>query len=247
MRLHILSDLHIEFGDFEPPTTDADMVVLAGDIGVGVAGLRWAASRFADRPVIYVPGNHEFYHHDIALVDELRAVAPSHVHVLDNDEVEINGVRFLGATLWTDFSLFGEAEQLFAMQHAQQCMTDFAIIHKGARRFKPEDALKLHVKSHRWLAAKLAKPCDGRTVIVTHHAPSARSIHDRYSGSLLSGAFASNLEKMMGADHVALWIHGHMHDSFDYIINGTRVICNPRGYTPDALNPDFKADFVVDI
>jgi Icc-related predicted phosphoesterase len=247
MKLHILNDLHIEFGDFEPPHTDADVVVLAGDIGVGVAGVHWAASRFSHRPVIYVPGNHEFYKHDIALIDELKAAAPDHVHVLDNDEVNIAGGRFLGATLWTDFALDGDSEQSFAMQFAQQCMADFTIISNGARRFKPEDALKLHIKSRRWLASKLAEPYDGRTVVVTHHAPSARSIHDRYKGSPLSGAFTSNLENVMGADRVALWIHGHMHDSFDYEISGTRVVCNPRGYTPDELNPGFSADLTIEV
>jgi len=247
MKLHILNDLHIEFGDFEPPDTDADVVILAGDIGVGVAGLHWAAAHFADRPVIYVPGNHEFYHHDIGLLDELRAAAPAHVHVLDNDEVNIGGVRFLGATLWTDFALDGESEQLFALQYARQRMNDFAIISNGARLFRPEDALKLHVKSRRWIAAKLDEPCAGGTVVVTHHAPSARSIHERFAGSPLSAAFASDLENIMGADRAALWIHGHMHDSFDYEINGTRVVCNPRGYTPFELNPDFRADFVAGI
>jgi predicted phosphodiesterase len=85
MKLHILNDLHIEFEDFEHPVIEADVVVLAGDIGVGMEGLRWAEARFPDRPVIYVPGNHEFYHHDIALIDELKAEAPDNIHVLNDD------------------------------------------------------------------------------------------------------------------------------------------------------------------
>jgi hypothetical protein len=125
MKLHILNDLHIEFEDFAPPATDADVVILAGDIGVGMAGLSWAKIRFPDRPVIYVPGNHEFYHHDIALIDELKAQAPDHIHILNDDQVIIDGVRFLGSILWTDFGLFGEADKFFAMQQARQQMTDF--------------------------------------------------------------------------------------------------------------------------
>lgn len=247
MKLHILTDLHIEFGDFTPPQTDADVVVLAGDIGLGLSGLRWAAQRFPDRPVIYVAGNHEFYRHDIRLLEQLRADAPGNVHFLENDSVEIDGVRFLGATLWTDFELFGVAEQYFAMQHARQYMTDFTIIRNAGLRFTPNDALALHTQSRDWLTVMLAEPFDGRTVVVTHHAPSVQSIHTRYASDLLSAAFASNLETLMGRDRAALWIHGHMHDSFDYEINGTRVLCNPRGYTPDALNPAFRADFVVKI
>ena len=188
MKLHILNDLHIEFEDFEPPATDADVVILAGDIGVGMEGLRWAKTRFPDRPVIYVPGNHEFYHHDIALIDELKAQAPDHIHVLNDDQVIIDGVRFLGSILWTDFALFGEADKFFAMQQARQQMTDFSIIQNGGQRFTPEDAIRLHTASRDWLAAMLAEPFAGKTVVVTHHAPSSQSVHPRYASDLLAQA-----------------------------------------------------------
>lgn len=247
MKLHILNDLHIEFEDFEPPATDADVVVLAGDIGVGMDGLRWAEARFPDRPVIYVAGNHEFYHHDIDLIDELRAEAPDHIHVLNDDRVVIDGVRFLGSVLWTDFALFGEADRFFAMQTARQRMMDFSIIQNHGRCFTPENAIRLHTASRDWLASMLAEPFDGKTVVVTHHAPSSRSVPSRYASSQLAPAFASNLEGLMDGDRVALWIHGHIHDSFDYEIYGTRVVCNPRGYAPKALTPDFRPDFVVEI
>jgi predicted phosphodiesterase len=247
MKLHILNDLHIEFGDFEPPATDADVVVLAGDIGVGVEGLRWASERFPARPVIYVPGNHEFYHHDIALIDELKAQAPDHIHVLNDDQVIIDGVRFLGSILWTDFALFGEADRFFAMQQARQQMTDFSIIQNGSQRFTLEDAIRLHTASREWLAAMLAESFAGKTVVVTHHAPSSQSVHPRYANDLLTPAFASNLENLMDGDRAALWIHGHMHDPFDYEIYGTRVVCSPRGYAPNSLTPEFRPDWVVEV
>ena len=114
MKLHILSDLHTEFAAFSPPETDADVVVLAGDIGVGLNGIEWAARRFPEVPVIYVPGNHEFYGHDIGLTDELKAAAPPNIHVLNNGRLEFDGVRFLASTLWTDFRLHGEGEAWFA-------------------------------------------------------------------------------------------------------------------------------------
>jgi len=247
MKLHILNDLHIEFEDFVPPATDADVVVLAGDIGVGVEGLRWAEARFPDKPVIYVPGNHEFYYHDMALMEELKAQAPDNIHVLNDDSVEIDGVQILGSILWTDFALFGETDKFFAMQQARQRMTDFSIIQMHGRCFTPEDAIKLHAASRDWLAAMLAEPFAGETVVVTHHAPSSRSVHPRYTHDLLTPAFASNLEALMGGDRFALWIHGHMHESFDYEICGSRVVCNPRGYAPAALNPEFKPDWIVEI
>ena len=247
MKLHILNDLHIEFEDFTPPETDADIVILAGDIGVGLGGLQWAEAQFPDRPVIYVPGNHEFYHHDIALIDELKAQAPAHIHVLNDDQVVIDGVRFLGSILWADFALFGEADKFFAMQAARQRMTDFEIIQNHVQCFTPEDAIRLHNGSRDWLAAMLTESFDGKTVVVTHHAPSSQSVYPRYARDLLTPAFASNLESLMEGERVALWAHGHMHESFDYEIYGTRVVCNPRGYAPEALNPEFRLDWVLKV
>ncbi|MEA2078417.1 MAG: metallophosphoesterase family protein [Pseudomonadota bacterium] len=247
MKLHILSDLHIEFADFVPPATDADVIVLAGDIGVGLEGLYWAESCFPDQPVIYVPGNHEYYHHDITLTDELKHCAPQHIHVLNDDPLEIDGVRFLGSVLWTDFALFGEVDRSFSMQRAGRGMNDFALIQCNGAPFTPDDALGLHAASRDWLAESLADPFDGKTVVVTHHAPSARSVAPRYARNHLSPAFASNLEPLMDAERALLWIHGHIHDPCDYEIHGTRVVCNPRGYAPHALAPAFRPDLVVEI
>ncbi len=247
MKLHILNDLHIEFDDFNPPVTDADVVVLAGDIGVGLDALAWMERCFPDRPVIYVPGNHEYYHHDLNLVRALQRNAPAHVHVLDNDVIEISGVRFLGSTLWADFLLYGIVDQCVCMLLARHGLSDFNLIRYQARLFKPEDAVRLHAQSRHWLAQMLAQPFAGRTVVVTHHAPSPRSVHPRYAHNLLTPAFASDLEGLMGARRVALWVHGHTHDPFDYQVHGTRIVCNPRGYAPDQLSEGFQPDLVVQV
>ena len=212
-----------------------------------VGGSERTQARFPDKPVIYMPGNHEFYQYDITLIDELKAEAADNIHVLNDDQVVIDGVRFLGSILWTDFTLFGEADKFFAMQTARQQMMDFSIIQNHDQRFTPEDAIKLHEASRDWLAIMLADVFDGKTVVVTHHAPSSRSVHPRYTSNLLTPAFASNLDNLMNGSRAELWIHGHMHESFDYEIYGTRVICNPRGYSPEALNPDFRPDRIVEI
>jgi predicted phosphodiesterase len=247
MKLHILNDLHVEFEDFAPPATDADVVILGGDIGVGMGGMQWAEASFSDRPVIYVPGNHEFYDYDLSLVEALKAQAPEYIYILNDDQVVIDGVRYRGSILWTDFGLFGEADRFFAMQQARQQMTDFSIIQNGGQLFTPEDAIQMHMASRDWMAATLAEPFDGKTVVATHHAPSSQSGHPRYASDLLTPAFASNLENLMDSDQPALWVHGHMHESYDYEIYGTRVVCDPRGYAPDALNPDFRADWVMEV
>lgn len=247
MKLHVLSDLHIEFGDFEPPATDADVVILAGDIGVGMGGLRWVESRFQDRPVIYVPGNHEFYRHDLELIDELKEQAPPHIHVLNNDMAEIGGVRFLGCVLWTDFAINGEGKKQAAVQYARAKMNDFQIIQQHGQPFTPESSIALHQESRTWLGRRLAEPFEGRTVVVTHHMPSPRSIPSRFAGSPLTPAFVSDTEELIDAERLALWVHGHTHDPFDYELNGSRVLCNPRGYYDYELTEGFRPDLVVEV
>ena len=150
MKIHVLNDLHIEFADFDIPDTDADVIVLAGDIGVGTDGLKWIAQQAVKKPVIYVPGNHEFYQHDLALVKHLKDKALSHIHVLDNDQVEIDGVRFLGSILWTDFALYGEADKVLSMQHAKSSMSDFNLINNGHGPFTPQDSIIRHEYSRQW-------------------------------------------------------------------------------------------------
>jgi Icc-related predicted phosphoesterase len=247
MKLHVLSDLHLEFADFAPPATGADVVVLAGDIGVGMAGLEWAARRFADRPVVYVPGNHEFYDHDIALVDELETAAPENVHLLNDGAVELDGVRFLGCTLWTDFKLYGEGEAWFARQRARQSLHDFDTIRNRGRRLTPEDTVALHERSRAWLARELARAFDGPTVVVTHFLPAAPSIARQFANDPLNPAFASRLEHVIEKYRPALWIHGHTHVPCDYELFGTRVVCNPRGYPSETIGEGFSPGLVVEV
>ena len=247
MKLHVLSDLHTEFADFSPPETDADVVILAGDIGVGLGGIEWAARQFPKAPVIYVPGNHEFYGHDIGLTDELKAAAPANIDVLNNDKLELHGIRFLGSTLWTDFNLHGDEEAWFARQCAKQLMKDFASIHNGSRRFTPEDSVELHEASKTWLVGELERKFEGPTVVVTHHLPASTSVALRYANDPLNPAFASSLEDVIEKHRPELWIHGHTHAPCDYELFDTRIICNPLGYPGENRRSEFRDDLVVSI
>ncbi|MBI5441072.1 MAG: metallophosphoesterase family protein [Deltaproteobacteria bacterium] len=251
MRLHILSDLHLEYRrPLDLPRVDADVVVLAGDVDLGTEGVRWAARTFP-KPVIYVPGNHEFYTHDVdTALSRLRAEGrrSGHVHVLANDTWTYQGVRFVGTTLWTDFALFGPERANLAMNHCQRSMRDFQVIRQGWRRLTPEGWAGLHTENLGWLSSILSEPCPGPTVVVTHHLPSRRSVVTEYRTALLSAAFASDLEYLIGRNHARLWIHGHTHRSLRYRLKGTEVVCNPRGYpllTGQWENPEFEADLVV--
>jgi predicted phosphodiesterase len=230
MRLHILSDLHIESTAFDPPDTGADVMILAGDIHNGTQGLEWAASRFPHRRVLYVPGNHEYYDGDLrsgmaALAAAARELG---IDLLDNAAMEMDGVRFLGATLWTDFCLDGIERRAEIMQLSRPYIVDFRAIRDGDGLFTPEASVRLHEKSRRWLGERLAEHHAGPTVVITHHAPHPLSVHPRFAAHPANGGFVSNLEDLMGA--AVLWIHGHTHNSFDYSVKGTRVVCNPRGY-----------------
>ncbi len=246
MKLHILSDLHLEFCRFTPPPTDAGVVILAGDIHVSTHGFGWARAMFPQQEILYVAGNHEFYRYDWdAHLDAMRAEARRHrIHFLEDDAVVIGGVRFLGTTLWTDFDYFGEHLRERAMHACVQYLADFSQIHTradpaGSRHstdsmhsngglLTPALVRARHLASRAWLEQQLATPFDGKTVAVTHHLPAHKSVALRYRLDLGSAGFASRLEYLMG--QCALWVHGHTHDCFDYTIKKTRVICNPRGY-----------------
>ena len=253
MKLNILSDLHLGFGLMERPLNDADVVVLAGDIARPRQAAAWAL-RFR-KPVLYVIGNHEFYGSSIdGTVAQLRALfAGTNVHLLERDELIIDGVRFLGATLWSDFKLDAdEAARALAIEEATRLVRDFSRIRRrddGDALFTPLDARALFDRDADWLDQQLALAHDGPTVVITHHAPSPRSIPPRFAGSPLNACFVSNAERLLGGERVHYWIHGHLHDSFDYDIAGTRVLCNPRGYAKDGQveNARFNPHLVVEV
>jgi Icc-related predicted phosphoesterase len=242
-RLRIFSDLHLEFVDWIPPPVAADAIVLAGDISIGVQGVQWARRQFPDTPVVYVPGNHEFYGARLPdALEELRTEAQRlGVHFLDGDECILGGTRFLGTTLWTDYELYGSAPADLerAMADAAIEMNDFRMIQwAGGEPLAPALVRDMHLTGVAWLAERLAEPFDGPTVVVTHHLPHRQCIHPKYEGTRFNPSFASDLDHLVRAP-VALWVHGHTHESIDFLVNGTRVVCNPRGYLPHEPNPSF--------
>jgi len=250
-RLRVFSDLHLEFCDWTPPAAAADAIVLAGDISVGVHGVQWARRQFPDTPVVYVPGNHEFYGaHLPDALEELRAEARRlGIHLLDGDECIFGATRFLGTTLWTDYALYGSAPADLdrAMADAAIEMNDFRMIKwADGRRFAPSLARDLHLTRVEWLAQRLAEPFAGPTVVVTHHLPHRQSIHPKYEGTRFNPCFASDLDHLVRAP-VALWVHGHTHESIDSVVNGTRVVCNPRGYLPNEPNHSFDPTGAIEL
>lgn len=251
MKIWILSDLHLEYADLRQPLRipDADVCVMAGDLCRAPAnGVHWLAKNIApSMPCVYVAGNHEFYNGSIreGIEDGFRAAqAFPDVHFLENTSVVIGGVRFLGATLWTDYRIEGHPQ--IAMHHASERMNDYKKIARQRnpwQRFIPEAAYRMHQQSRTFLDTALKDP--SRTVVVTHHLPHALSIPPRFKGDLLNGAYASNLTHLIECGRPALWVHGHTHDSCDYSVEATRVACNPRGYEDE--NSNFDPALVVEV
>ena len=262
MRLWILSDLHLEAGLPALPAVQADVVVLAGDTAEGGLGLAWARRSFPDTPVVYVLGNHEYYGNVFpGLAEELkREAAGSHVHVLERDAVHIGGVEFLGCTLWTDQELWQSREA--SANVLEQTLNDHRRIRSQAtgKALRAGEARATHAASRAWLEACCATAPERPRVIVTHHAPSPRSIppaewqaleRDGMESEaglrlLMRAGYASRLDPHVKASGAALWIHGHIHAPADYRIGVTRVLANPRGYG-DQLQGRIQPGLVVEL
>ena len=235
MKIQLASDLHLEFLERKfpdarivEPAPGADILVLAGDIHNGTKAVEHFKSWPV--PVVYITGNHEFYGRAWEQTRaELRsACAGTNVTFLDNDVYEFGGCRFLGCTLWTDFRMNGYTQRQ-CMEGVQMALNDYYVIRTQEGRLQARDTLADHEQSRRWLEDELAKPHAGKTVIVTHHGPHPLSIHPRYIGDRINAGFVSDLTPLL---HQAdLWLHGHVHDSFDYSdVGRCRVVANPAGY-----------------
>ncbi len=269
MLIHFASDLHLEYLNKRFPeyirvdrlyTPFADLMILAGDIHVGTQ----MVDKFGHwpHPVLYVPGNHEFY--DTAIEPHVATIKEAAKNtamiVLARDEYVYQGVRFLGCTLWTDYMLMGSGgRQLAAMLACEARIADHRKImgiQKVGQGFSAQQAYELHVQERAWLEGKLNEPFDGKTVVITHHAPSRGSVHPRFRGDPCNSAFVSDLDELVQkADY---WIHGHVHDSFDYMVGKCRVMTNPGSYattsgkvkTPEELdweNPLFDPQKTFEI
>jgi Icc-related predicted phosphoesterase len=253
MKLALVSDLHIEFGDITLDNPGVELLILAGDVCMlkdldkeserGERTRNFFVRVSRDFPQsLYVMGNHEHYSGDFAKgVERFQAFCDDHsitnIRLLDKETVKINDYEFIGGTLWTDFNDMDS----FTMYNAERSMNDYRGVKNSNDRvswkFLPKHALSDHRQMRDYLRVcmdnyKASGRTDNRIVVITHHAPSSNSIHDKYKNDdLMNGNFYSNMDQFIQDNpQIQLWVHGHMHDPFDYGIGGTRVVCNPRGY-----------------
>ena len=252
MRIQIFSDLHADVAQPRPiaVTPDVDAVMVAGDVCEGAENGFARLRRIVPMqvPIIMVMGNHEYYRRHLAgELAAARQAAPLYgVHLLENDIVTLGHVRFIGCSLWTDYALFGDPQR--AMLAAAHGLNDHRRIKWSKQpwsRFRPQEAWRLHQQSRAFIETNLAEPFDGVTVVVTHHAPHPGSLHPRFRNELLSAAYVSDLTAVINVGKPHLWVHGHVHSSFDYYVGETRIVCNPHGYGSE--NQHFDPALVVEI
>ena len=254
MNIKVLSDLHLEFGDFDPG--EGEVLILAGDICTAVDfaepkhdELHMRFSKFFERigeryeKVFYVMGNHEHYHNSLYHTPMmLQDVIPDNCSLLDNRSEFYNGMHFVGATLWSDFC----NQSPTMMDHCRDRMNDYQLIwDRDNNRLQPETVLAEFDNSFTWLNQCLPT-LRGPVTVISHHAPSFQSVEASYRSSDVRGAYASNLETFIES-HPAIkhWVHGHIHGNNDYTIGQTRVISNPRGYCGKGANPKFNPELTL--
>jgi len=232
-----MSDLHLEFYPGTPPSAKlpgGDLLILAGDIiTANLPRHNWfetISKKYTD--IVYVLGNHEFYHGDITQTRlNIKAFVPDNFHVLENEVFEVDGLRVLGTTMWSDF----EKDNPNSILNVGAGMNDFRIIQNGSFTFTPQTAYTMFQEAQAFLSTNI-KTGD---IVVTHHAPSFASIANRYRESALNGGFASDVSELILDTKPSCWIHGHIHTTNNYMIGNTAIVSNARGYYPSEMNSQF--------
>ena len=268
MKIALVSDIHLEFGDLDfENDSGADVLILGGDICVGAdmaqrdpyntMGEHYRSNRFhaffercCERfpHVIFIVGNHEHYHGDFAKTvphfkDVLRYLP--NLHILEKETFVLNDITFIGGTLWTDMN----KRSVRTLHEISRMMNDFRCVDHSAKladergwggRFTTTDAADDHDAMLAFIQATVEANPAGRYVVVGHHAPSRLSTHPKYAHeAIMNGGYSSQLDDFI-LDHpqIKLWTHGHTHEDFDYQIGSCRILCNPRGY----VNYEERAD-----
>jgi hypothetical protein len=268
MKIALVSDVHLEFGDLDfENDSGADVLILGGDICVATdmaqrdpyntMGEQYRSNRFHDffqrccsrfPHVIFIVGNHEHYHGDFAKTvphfKDVLGYLPN-LHILEKETFVLDDITFIGGTLWTDMNKRDNR----TLHDVSRMMNDFRCVDNSAKtedhrgwpgRFTTTDAANDHDAMVAFIDQTVAANPAGRYVVVGHHAPSKLSTHPRYQDQfIMNGGYSSELDDFI-QDHpqIKLWTHGHTHEDFDYMIAGCRILCNPRGY----VNYEERAD-----
>lgn len=270
MKISLVSDLHLDCAYQE--LSGGDILILAGDIcevrdfqkdfhSTRLIDAKAGAYKFYDffykecskyEQVLYIMGNHEHYSSRYDKTFEtLAGILPSNVSIMENDFKIINGVLFIGTTLWTDFN----KSDPITMFDAKQYMSDYRRIsyfykeRNFYHKLFPEKVLAIHHSSKKFIKDTLSKYSEMPVVIITHHAPASLSISEEYKNQFtLNGCYFSDLSDiMLDHDNIRYWVHGHTHNPADYTIGNCRVLSNPRGYVGYEDTSKFDPNFFFEI
>jgi Icc-related predicted phosphoesterase len=257
MKIWLFSDLHLEhtpLASLQPP--EADVCIAAGDISTNgiVPSMEWLNANIAPlMPVVFVAGNHEFYRSSI--IESLAAAKAAasdmpRVHFLHNRSIEIDDVLFVGATLWTDQDLHHSRQlSAFFAKDSQTGMKDYKKINwqkSPWQRLTPARTIGMHRESRSYIERTLQSR-EGKTVVVSHHAPSILSMSEEDGAKTSASSYASNLDAMIKELKPTAWVHGHIHRSNRYRIGQTDILSNPRGYGDDEKGTSFDPGFVFEV
>ena len=250
INIALYSDLHLEFEAWVPHVVDADVIVLAGNIAISDAGMKWAESHFKNQAIVYVAGYHEFYTKlSYKLERQLVNTAKElDIHFLNDGQCDLFGIEFIGSILWTDFDLLSDQAMVV---YDDKEMSDYKKITVKKptgqfRKLSPQDTLSAHKKSKIFLEACFKRPHPKR-VVVTHHAPSLKSINPVFATHRLTPCYASRLDELVKSSGAAYWFHGYTHYPINYKLGNTRVMTNQRGYLPYHPAKGFNEKFIVEI
>ncbi len=262
-KIRVWSDLHLEFRNYlydhihlEHPDDKETILILSGDIGCGILSRHFVIEMCKHfKYVLMTPGNHEFYYHDFEkVIEDWRAFAgegnimvdkgPDNFYFLYNDEYVLDGIRFLGGTMWTSF----DKGDPVCMAAANRMMSDYSEIRSHGERITPHFILREHDRFMDFLNLKLLEDFAGPTVVITHHSPGNELKRQGRLGDRIGPCYFADIEELVGNNpQIRLWTHGHTHNNWDYMINETRVICNPYGYWGSATNRGFDRKLIVEI
>lgn len=253
MKIQLYSDLHIEsMGYYSLPQLDSELIILAGDIDVGMHGIEWAQELTVlhKKPVIYLAGNHEYYRGDYSqLTQSFRDYAAQYDKLiyLEKDEVIIEGVRILGTTLWTNyFHEYGVIERDRNMAVLNEALNDHILITIDGEAFTTRKAYEENQKAEKWLRQKLDEPFEGKTLVITHHSPSLKCSHRDFGLNQFSSGFVSNLDDLV--KKADLWFYGHTHCNEDLMIGKCRIVSNQKGYPREkAAGEEYQHELLIEV
>lgn len=257
-NIGLVSDLHLEASNFELNNPGWDYLVIAGDLSADFNKLQNFFEYYAphDIPIIYVLGNHEYEGRRLDTTPlEIKSLLSEfkNVHLLDNESIIIDNIKFIGATLWSNFELEGIHKKEECMQWSKFNIADFSYIfdkneHNKYVTITPERMDSLNKEACEFIKSELEdNKFNGVTVVVSHFAPHKNSVFKDYNNKM-NGYWVNHLENLVGISNY--WLHGHTHHSFNYKVGNTNVICNPRGFSKVfniAQNISFQHDIMLPI